>query len=116
MRIGRLRHRVTFQTATETSDGHGGVTEASATVGPVRMAAEIAPLDGRDLERARQIDPRAVHKLTVRYWRSYATDLVGGRVSAIWHDGATDRTLEVVEPPREMVPRSMLEMVCREAA
>jgi len=111
----RLQQRVTFQTYTETSDGHGGFTETARTVRR-RVAAEVVALIGRDLERGRQIDPRASHLVTVRYWHAYPDDLVGGRVIAVWHDGGRDRELEAIEPPREVVHRVELAMTCKEAA
>ena len=116
MRAGRLKQRVSFQTYTEVDDGHNGFTEVPAPIVRARVPAEVLAVTGRDLERARQVDPRASHVLTVRYWQAYATDLAGGRVIAIWHDGDRDRSLEAVEPPREVVSRDELAMVCREAA
>lgn len=115
MKAGRLRQRVSFRKYIETSDGHDGFTETPILV-RLRVAAEVAALTGRDLERGRQIDPRASHLVTVRYWQTHRDDLVGGRVVAIWHDGVRDRTLEVVEPPREVVPRVELAMTAKEAA
>lgn len=115
MHAGRLRQRVTFQKQIEVPDGHDGFTETAVTV-RTRVPAEVVALAGRDLERARQIDPRAGHQVTVRYWSTHRDDLNGGRVFAIWHDGVRDRTLEVVEPPREVVARVELAMACKEAA
>lgn len=115
MQAGDLMHRASIQTRTETSDGHDGFTESWATV-QTRIAARVVPLAGRDLERARQIDPRASHEVHLRFWRAYNEAFVGGRGRVIWHDdGAVgDRTLEVVEPPRETAHRVSLAMVCRE--
>ena len=46
MEAGQLRHRVTIQQATETTDGFGGVTQAWATFATVWAAVE--PLTGRE--------------------------------------------------------------------
>ena len=115
MRAGDLRDRVTIERRTETSDGHDGVTEAWATVYR-RAAAKVQPLSGRDLERARQIDPRISHDVTLRYWQTHRADLDGGRVRLV-HHGIEDVTLEIVGPPLDVDGRrEWLRMPCREAA
>ena len=115
MNAGDLRHRVSIQTRTETDDGHGGFTVAWTTV-QERVAAQVLVLSGRDLERARQIDPRATHELRLRFWRDYDDAFHGGRARVVWHDtGAVgDRTLELVEPPLELRHRVLLTMTCKE--
>lgn len=107
-------HRVTIETRTEVSDGHDGFTEQWVAQ-RARIAASIQMLAGRDLERAKQIDPRATYELRLRFWLNYRTDLAAGRARIIWHDGNLgDRTLEVVEPPRETERRMALTMICKE--
>ena len=116
LRAGDLLQRVTVQASTETSDGHDGFTVAWADTSRRRIAAKVLPLSGRDLERARQIDPRASHEVTLRYWRDYSTDLDGGRARLVLHDGDVgDRTFEIVEAPRESERRVALAMTCKEA-
>lgn len=114
---GSLRHRVTVQTLSETSDGHDGVVQAWATARS-RVAAHVEPLQGRDLERAHQVDARASHRVTLRFWRDYGTDLASGRSRLVYHDdgAAGDRVFEIVEVPREVQPRVALEMTVKEAA
>lgn len=113
---GSLRQRVTIEARTQTPDGHDGYTESWASL-YARVPAQVRPLAGRDLERARQIDPRVSHELTLRYWRDYRTDLDGGRARLVWHDGDTDVTLEVVAPPVDVEARHIaLQLLCREAA
>lgn len=118
--IGELRQRVTVQVRTETSDGHKGFTEAWANVPPVRRAAGVKPLAGRDLERARQIDPRISHEVRLRFWREYRDHLDGGRTRLLYHptaDSSDDRTLEIVSPPVDVEERhEELTVLCREAA
>jgi len=114
---GDYRHRLTVETRTETSDGYDGFTEDwTAVESATRIAGRVRALAGQDLERARQVDPRAGYEVTVPFWRAYADALAGGRGRVIWHDTGAggDRTLEVVEPPREVVHRQRLAMVCRE--
>lgn len=114
MDAGALRQRVTLQARTETSDGHDGLTETWANVSPIRRAAKVEPLQGRDLESAKQVDPRISHKVTLRYWRAYPDDLDGGRARLVYHD-VNDRTFELVSPPIDVAERhEWLKMFCRE--
>lgn len=115
MNAGALRHRVSIQTRTSTDDGHGAFDESWATV-ETRIAAQVESLVGRDLDRARQIDPRATHEVRLRFWRSHNDSIVGGRARVIWHDdGAVgDRTLEVVAPAREEGRREWLVLTTKE--
>lgn len=64
-RIGDLRHRMTFQTLSLTSDGQGGATrtwEDSFTVW-----GEIKPLSSYQKNFAEQLQKNVSHKVTVRY-------------------------------------------------
>lgn len=116
MNAGDLIHRLTVQASTEASDGHDGIVQTWADSDRRRIAGKVAPLQGHDLERARQIDPRASHEVTLRFWSAYATDLDGGRARLVFHDGGVgDRTFEIVEAPREIEHRVALAMVCKEA-
>jgi SPP1 family predicted phage head-tail adaptor len=117
---GKYLHRVTVQVRTETEDGHDGFTESWDDVRPIRRSAQVRPLAGRDLERARQIDPRISHEVTLRFWRGYRDDLDGGRTRLVYHptnDSDDDRTFEIVSPPTDVdeAHRELL-MLCREAA
>jgi len=112
---GELRQRVTVQMKAETSDGHDGVTEAWSLV-RARIAAKVKPLQGRELERAKQIDPRVSHEVTLRYWRNYRDDLDGGRGRLLYHD-RSDRTFEIVSPPVDVDERhEQVVVFCRESA
>lgn len=115
---GSLPHRVSIQVRTETSDGHRGFTE-TWTSRYRRWPARVIELSGRDLERARQIDPRIAIDIRLRYWRDYRDDLDGGRTRVVYHvtdDSDDDRTLEVVTPPVAIVDRQEIQVLCREAA
>ena len=120
MPSGLYRQRVTVEASTETSDGHDGVTVVWAAVAPSRRSARVVPLTGRDLERARQIDPRISLQVSLRYWRAYGDDLDGGRARLVYHptsDSDDDRTLEIVTAPIDVEERhDELQILCREAA
>lgn len=113
---GELRHRVTVQSIPEVDDGHDGFTDGPPVSVHSRIPARVKPLRGVELERARQIDPRLSHEITLRYWRGYTEDLAGGRVELIYHDD-DDRTFEIVGPPLDVdEAHVMLQLSCREAA
>ena len=64
MRAGQLRHRVTLeQRATQKT--RGIVTEAWGA--EQVLWANVEPLAGRELERARTVVANATHKVTMRY-------------------------------------------------
>lgn len=113
MRAGEFRHRLSMQQQSESSDGHDGYDEAWGTL-RARVAANVAPLTGRELEQARQIDPRAALEVKVRYWVGYHETRIPG-LQFVWHDGSRNRTLTPIEPFREIEPRETLAAVCREA-
>lgn len=112
---GELRQRVSIVAIAEQSDGHDGMVDVP-TVTHARIAARIRPLSGRDLERARQVDPRITHDVTLRYWRNYQNDLDGGRASLVYHD-LTDRAFEIVGPPVDTEEAHVqIVQTCKEAA
>lgn len=112
MRAGRLRDRITVTGKTEVKTSHFGFDETPVTVAS-RIPADVEELSGRELERARQIDPRTTHTVRVRF----RDDLAAGQ-TVTYHDGRRgDRDFEIVAPPRD--PASMhreLVLLCREAA
>lgn len=115
LRAGDLRQRVTLEQRTQQSDGHDGFVEAWLPLYR-RMPARVQPLQGRDLERAQQLDPRISHQVTLRYWRNYRADLDGGRTRLVWHD-VGEVSLELVAPPVDQDARhEALTLLCREAA
>jgi SPP1 family predicted phage head-tail adaptor len=61
---GILRHRVDVQRATQDRDDLGGVVQTWTRL--VRRWAAITPLQGRELEAARQIEARITHRITMR--------------------------------------------------
>lgn len=65
MRAGHLRHRLLFQTLTETKDSGGGPIETPVTLATVW--GSIAPLTGRELSNAQMRNSEITHKITIRY-------------------------------------------------
>ena len=65
MRIGKLRHRVELQRQAENRDGYGQPIRSWATFATVWGSVE--PLQGRELEHAKQITAETSHKITIRY-------------------------------------------------
>jgi SPP1 family predicted phage head-tail adaptor len=63
--IGKLRHRVIFKEATETTDGQGGVTSTWSTVATVW--AEIRPILGIERYFRGGTAPNITHLIKVRY-------------------------------------------------
>lgn len=111
-----LRHRVTVQARTEIQSGDGVVVTWDAV--RERVAAMVKPLQGRDLERANQVDPRISHLVAMRYWRDYRTDLSGGRARLVYHPSSLsddDRVFEIIGAPIDVHERhERIEMNCRE--
>ena len=65
MNIGKLRHRVKLQGLTENQDGYGQAVKSYTTYATVW--ASIEPLQGRELEHAKQISAETNHRVTIRY-------------------------------------------------
>jgi len=117
VRAGELHHRVTIQVPLEATDGHDGSTQTWVPV-QQRIPARVRPLQGRDLERAHQIDPRTSHEVTTRFWRHYRHDTRGGRCRVLYHGhDLEDRVFEVVAPAIDVdEAHTEVRMLCREAA
>jgi SPP1 family predicted phage head-tail adaptor len=64
VRAGNLRHRVTFQTRSDTSDGAGGVTSTWGS--PQTVWAEVLPLSGSEQLRAMQLEEQVTHRVITR--------------------------------------------------
>lgn len=71
MIIGKLRHLVSIQTSAETKDTFGQPVLTWTTT--AQRYASIEPLSGRELERARQIQPDITHKVTMRHYEGLNT-------------------------------------------
>lgn len=111
MRAGALRHRVTLRKRAETDDGHGGFTDGPVVLAR-RIPAAVEPLMSVVRDRNAQIDPRATHRVVLRY----RSDVDSG-IELIYHDSRRgDRTFEVVGEPVDVEERHReLQVHCMEA-
>lgn len=62
---GHLRHKMTLQRVTRTSDGAGGFTQSWGS--DETVWAKIEPASGREVFRAQQLETPVTHKITCRY-------------------------------------------------
>lgn len=76
MRSGKLRHRVTIQAKTLSTDAYGGPVEVWADVETV--AASVEPLNGRELTNAQAVFAETTTRITMRYraWVAAANRIV----------------------------------------
>ncbi len=65
MRAGRIRHRVTIQSESQTADGAGGYGLAWTDLATTWAAVE--PLNGRERLQADQVQDETTHQITMRY-------------------------------------------------
>ena len=65
MKIGDLRHRITFQKPVKTPDGYKGHTVNWQDV--VTVWASVEPLTGREFFYAHQIKNEVSHRVRIRY-------------------------------------------------
>lgn len=98
MEAGKLRHRITIQSATQTTNGFGEVTKTWATFATVWAAVE--PLTGREYMQARQAEASVTTKIRIRE-RSGVTERM--RVSWGAHVFDIDAVLADPTNAREMV-------------
>ena len=63
--IGRLRYKVALQSATNTSDGAGGVTESWDTI--ANIYADITPTGGDESFMQGKVQEKVTHKIFIRY-------------------------------------------------
>ena len=64
MRAGKLRHRVTFEEATDVPRSSGARTKVWNEVGT--RWASVDPLTGKEVLTAAQVAARVSHKITIR--------------------------------------------------
>jgi len=106
MNIGKLRHRVTIQKVTVTQDADTGeVSETWSTLGQVW--AEVAPLSGRELFAAQQVEAQVSHQVTTRYRGDVTPNM---RIS---HNSRTLNIESVINPGER---NRELQLLCTEVA
>jgi head-tail adaptor len=92
---GRLRHQITWQRKNVSgirSSFGDDIAGDPAYLNVVTCKAEIASLEGRELEAARQLWSEARYKITQHYYAGLTTDL---RIS--WYIGGEVKTLDVLD-------------------
>ncbi len=100
VKAGRLRHRVTLQSAADTADGGGGFTTTWSDVATVWAAIE--PLKSRERLFAQQLENPVTHRVTIRYRAGVTAKMrleFGARVfniRGVINAGERDRTLELL--------------------
>lgn len=68
MRAGQLRHVITFQEPTRTSDSLGGYSESWADVtGLTSLHAAIWPVSANERVKNQQLDSEITHRIRMRY-------------------------------------------------
>lgn len=65
VRTGRMRHRVSVQTAVESQDDHGELIKTWTTVDTVW--ADVFPFSGQETLTSEQIVAGVTHRVTIRY-------------------------------------------------
>lgn len=75
---GKLRHRGFIEQATRSQSTSGETTLGPWTPivsRPDGAWANIVPLQGRELENARQVSPQVTHRIELRYTRDVTADM-----------------------------------------
>ena len=107
VRAGLLRHRLTFQTATETRDAQGGVTKT--WVDTVTVWGDVAPIRAREYLNADQIRADITHQVIIRQYPGLTT-----KQRMKWTDDGTDRYFHI-ESIIDMEERDRkLQIFCKE--
>lgn len=71
--VGQLRHYITIESRTLTSDQQGGSTEAWATF--ANAWAKIEPMSPKQIWYSEQLQHRVTHKFTIRYIANFDSDM-----------------------------------------
>jgi len=104
MKIGDMRHRITFQQPIKTPDGHKGHTVKWQDV--VTVWASVEPLSGREYFYSHQIKAEVTHRVKIRYREDI---IVKMRIKHL------DRVLEIESILDKKERHEVLEILCREA-
>lgn len=73
MKIGKLRHRITFEKLVKVDDGYHGFT---VTWHPVCVVwASVEPISGREYFYAHQITAEVTHRIKIRYSEKITTEM-----------------------------------------
>lgn len=69
--LGAMRHRLVYEVPVDTRDLDGGVVTQWRGAGI--LWAQVEPLSGRKLELAQRQEPRATHRVKLRYHATLQT-------------------------------------------
>jgi SPP1 family predicted phage head-tail adaptor len=103
MKIGDMRHRITFQKPLETPDGYKGHTVQWQDV--VTVWASVEPLSGREYFYSHQIKAEVTHRVRMRYREGLTVKM---RVKHLDRVLAIESLLDLQER------HEILEILCRE--
>jgi len=67
MNIGKLRHRISLQSITETQNSYGELVQTKSTKPYATVWASVEPLSGREYMDAKQINAELSHKVIIRH-------------------------------------------------
>jgi SPP1 family predicted phage head-tail adaptor len=95
--VGAMRHRVTVQNFTTTTNALNQRQKTPTAVG--EYWADIVSLTGRELVRAQQVNAEITHKVTMRYQgeikASYTLLFNGRTFHVLWVDNVGQRNREL---------------------
>lgn len=104
--IGKLRHRVTFQSATHTNDPGGQPIPTWSD--EMTVWASIEPITGPELIQAQQVQAQVTHRIVVRFHEDIRNN--GPR----WRISHEDRIFEIQIARDVAESRDMIELLCVE--
>lgn len=71
--VGEMKHRITIETPTRSTDGIGGFTSTWATF--ASAWASITPVAAREDFHASRLEHRVTHKIMIRYVASVTSNM-----------------------------------------
>lgn len=104
MQIGRLNKEITFQSATQVSDGMGNFTETWGD--EITMPAAIWPTSSKELVALNATTFEITHKIKVRYRST---------ISTTWRIKFGSRYFAIVSKINPSEKNEYLELLCKEA-
>jgi SPP1 family predicted phage head-tail adaptor len=91
---GQYRHRATLERPVETQGGKGQTIISDWVPVRERVPVRVTELSGRELLNAQQMQEDVTHQIESRWLPG-----VSSKMRWLWHDGATDRTLNILTTP-----------------
>lgn len=91
--VGDLRHSVSLQTRTRSTDSGGGFTSSFATTRT--LFAKVVPKNGKEDFEAGKIDHSITHEVYTRYYSDINFKANAGQMRILWDDSGTNRFLAI---------------------